>query len=118
MNSPVTLLLLFVCSGYTLHPRSNFVFQESPSENSAVLSEILANYIVKYFGDEEIFLSIILGSSNNERNHFHTDLFYHLFDNPNLKEFPYNVLYSLGNVAGGKRSAFGLILIKDTDSLQ
>lgn len=90
--------------------------QLKPDE-SVTLGEILTNFFIKYFSDEEIFMSIILPPSQKVDNHFLSDSFVELFDDPLLTKFAYNTLDKLDNSIRDHRRAFNLILTDDWNSL-
>lgn len=96
---------------------SHFRIEQSDTEESVVLGEIITNYLIKYFSEDQIFVSIILLPSKKDRNNFEEDFFANLFDNPALTEFAHSTLNKLDNTIRGHRNAFNIIIVDGSESL-
>lgn len=126
MNFSIVLVLFLAYQGcafylqnnFPLKSINNFDIKPSRDDESVVLRKILINYIVKYFSEDQIYISIVVGTSTKERIYFHDDFFYNLFHDPKMENFTYNVLDGLDDTVRDKRSAFCLILTADTKSLE
>lgn len=118
MNFQLLTLLFIIYVSLVLSSHNNFKIEQSVSDESVILGGIITNYLIKYFSDEQIFISFILESSqSNQMNDFEEDFFENLFDDPVLTGFAYNILEKLDNEIHGHRSAFHLILIDNSKSL-
>lgn len=94
----------------------NFVIYQSISDESVILGEIITNYLVKYFSDDRVFVSIIFAPLKKQRNHFKEDFLLNLFDDPALTKFDHNILDRL-DTSTHYRHSFNIILIDDSKSL-
>lgn len=82
--------------------------QREPFE-SVTLSKIIANYLIKYFGDEEMYISIVAPPSD-KRVSFEEDFFRKFLHDVTLLKFGYNCLDKL-DTSRFRRNAFNLIFI-------
>lgn len=98
----------------------NFEIGQTVTDDSVILGEVITNYLIRYFSEDSVFVSIVLGPSTKCRGdrHFHQDFFNELFDNPKLTEFSHNVLDKMDASALDRRNAFNLILVEDSNSLK
>lgn len=114
----ITLLFgILQCMGCEPHWLNAFSIKRSKANNAIILSEIITNYIVKYFSKEKFFVSMVLKSSKNDRTHFEEEFFDHLFNDLDQAEFAHNVIDKLDNVTYDNRNAFNLILVDDSSIL-
>lgn len=117
MNIRIPLLFFIFCASFALNSYNNFDIEQSKSDESVILGEILTNFFIKYISDEQIFIAIILEPLQKEQN-FQQDLFVNLFDNAALTKFAFSISYALDEVIRGHRNAFNLILIENTKVLE
>lgn len=96
---------------------SSFRIEQSESDESVILGEIITNYLIKYCSEDEIFISIIFSPSERDQNNFEDDLFVNLFDDPALTEFAHNALDKLDNTIRDHRNAFNIIFVDSSKSL-
>lgn len=108
------LFICFVWIGFALHMSDNFEVKQSDMDESVILGEIITNFLIKYFSDEKIFISIVLAPSNMNQYNFQGDLFVELFDDPTLTEFAASILDRLDNEVRDHRNAFNLIFVDDS----
>lgn len=112
----LTALLVFPtqysikCDSYWLNA---FPIQQTKSDSSKILSEIISNYIDKFFSEDQFFVSIILKSSKNDHQ-FEEDFFVQLFNDLNHTEFAHNIIDQLENETYDNMNAFNLILVDDS----
>lgn len=118
MNLSVGFLLFLVCQSNAFYPHNNFEIKPLSDDDCVILSEILANYLIKYLNDDKFYISIIRGTSTNERIYFYDDFYYHLFHDPAMANFTYKNLAKLDGKTRGRRNAFCLLLIADIKSLE
>lgn len=117
MNIQTILFIFILRMKFTVAP-NKFGIQQSLTDDSFILSEILTNFLLKYFSDEQIFISIIVSPSQVSHSLFQSDFFENLFDEPALSEFPYNILEQLDESVDDHRNAFNLILIDNHEMLK
>lgn len=91
--------------------------EQSTTDESVVLGEIVTKFLIKYFSEETIFISVVLGPPKRCGFHFQDDFFNELFDNPTLAAFPHDVLDGIDQTALDKRNAFNLLVVEDSKSL-
>lgn len=118
MNLFRYLLICATSIGFILSSRSYFEIEQSNTDDSVILGEIVTNYLIKYFRDEQIYVSIVLPPSKYDQFNFQEDLFVNLFDSPQLTEFASSTLERLDNTVQDHRNAFNMILIDDSESLR
>lgn len=95
----------------------NFHVEQSSADDSVVLGVILTNFLIKYFRDDSIFVSIVLGPSKPNQTYLTEDFFDELFDDAALTEFAYNVCYNLNNTISDRHYSFNIIFVNDFQSL-
>lgn len=117
MNIRILLLYFTFCASFALNSYNSFDIEPSKSDESVILSGIITNFLIKYFSDEQIFISIIIEPSQKEQN-FQQDLFVNLFDDAALAEFAFSITYALDDMIRSHRNAFNLILIDNTKLLE
>lgn len=118
MNFLRILIICTISIGFTLSSCNDFEIEQSNTDESVILGEIITNYLIKYFSDEQIYVSIVLAPSNFDQFNFQEDLFVNLFDNPKLTEFASNTLDRLDNTVQDHRNTFNMILVDDSESLR
>lgn len=96
------------------HP-NDFVISRS-SDESIILGDIITNFFIQYFTDDQIFISITTPSSE-KFEYFIDDFFANLFDDPTLTTFAYNTLERLDDSIHSYRRAFHLVMIGNSGSL-
>lgn len=87
------------------------------TSNAIILSEIITNYVVKYFSKEKYSVTLVLKSLKNDEFHFEEEFFDHLFNQLDQAEFSHNIIDKLDNTTYDNRNALNLILVDDCDSL-
>lgn len=92
--------------------QNDFIINQSSARETFILSEVITNYLTKYFSNEQIFLSIVIPPSENLQN-FESDFFLKLFDN--LPKFEHNILDKL-DTSIHQRHAFNLIMVDDCET--
>ena len=107
---------LFVCTGCALALPRNFEIQPNESSDIVVLSQIIPNYIRRYFSKENYFISLVHASSKKNLLRFHEELTTNLFHNPILTDFSYHTGSELFNQRR-LLHAFNIILIDNANSL-
>lgn len=118
MNFGIISILFVLYVSFVLGSRDNFVIEQSVSDETVILGEIITNYLIKYFSDAQIFVSFILApSQNNQMDGLEEDFFENLFDDPILTKFACNILDKLDMAIHDHRNAFHMILIDDSKSL-
>lgn len=114
----ITLLLgIFQSIGCEPHWLNAFSVERSKANNAIILSEIITNYIVKYFSKEKFFVSMIFKSAKKDLKIFEEEFFDHLFNNLDQAEFAHNIIDKLDNATYDNRNAFNLILVDECDIL-
>lgn len=116
MNFCILLFLTFT-SGFAFITHNHFEIEQSKSDDSVILSEIISNYLTKYFRGSKIFIMIILAPSENDHRNFQEDFFGHLFENAVSNEFSSISLDRLDNAIHEHRNAFNIIFVDDSKSL-
>lgn len=92
---------------------------QSKTEKSMILSDIVTNYLIKYFDNEKTFVSIIYPASHKiEQKYFWHDFFHYLFDDPTFTRFDHNALHKLDDSIFNKRESFNIILIDENVYLE
>lgn len=109
-------IILFFASGFALDVYKNVDTDHFELGKSIILGKIISNFLIRYFGEDQIFISIVLASSSKHRRYFHGDLFVNLFGNPVLRKFASNTMYKLDDAIPDHRNAFNLLLVDDSES--
>lgn len=117
MNIRIIYFYSVFCASFALNSYEPFHIELSKSNKKVILSEILTNFLIKYFSDKDIFVTIILEPLHEEQQCFQQDLFVDLFDNPALTEFAYSILDQLDSAIRDHRNAFNLIIIENNNGL-
>lgn len=86
-------------------------------DQSAILSELIANYLIKYFDDEENFISIIIASSEVDQRYFQHNSLDLLFSQPKIREFSHNILSTIEISNRTERNIFNLIFVEGSKCL-
>lgn len=108
LNSIFIFILLSFAS--TSAFQNDFIVNQTPAREFHVLSDVITNYLTKYFINEQIFLSIVIPPSVKLEDYFESDFFLELFDN--LPKFKHNILDKL-DTSFHQRHAFNLIMVND-----
>lgn len=85
------------------------------SGESAIVGQIISNFLKTYFSDEKMFVSVILvapGSEHLNRS-FRMDFSHNVIDSVVSAGFAYNVLDNLDNDTHSNQNAFNLIIAHD-----
>lgn len=82
------------CKSLWLKSLNKSLNSENSDENInlTILTEIISNYLFKYFNDANVFLSIISTSLSLEQSQFHEDLSSNLLVHPKFYNFSYTIL--------------------------
>lgn len=113
----IILLISIVFAKYAFGMTCDIKIQQNEMSEQLILAEIITNYLIKYFSDEQTFVSMILAPSEKDQQYFYEDFFKDLFDHPTLTEFPHNIQYHLDNAVRDHRSAFNIIFIDSSESI-
>lgn len=93
--------------------------EESKVDNKTIiLNEIIGNYLLKYFNNEKVFVSIVLSSSNNYQKYLQADLIRKLMMNSKISNFSFNVLNTVDQSRQGNIKVFNLIIAESNISLR
>lgn len=96
---------------------NKFAIDQLDTEKSLILSEIITNYLIKYFGDDKVSISIIFPASQKfEEKYFWDDFFRNLFDDSAFKHFDHNTLHKLDESNRDNRESFHIILIDEHEN--
>lgn len=99
------------------------IFEPSTNWNSLVkdktiiLTEIIGNYLYKYFNNEHEFFSITSSSSNSDQKYFQEDLIQQLIMSSKSGNFTYNFLNELDPAQHENKNTFNLIFVEDRNAL-
>lgn len=88
MNLPVIFIIIFLCAGSVSCFQIDFDLTKPSSDKNIILRDIITNYLKKYFNDAEIFVSIILPSSEKAEHDF-LDVF---SNDARMQTFTFNIL--------------------------
>lgn len=97
---------------------SNSIKNQSSDDEIVMLRKIIDNYLTKYFGDNQVFVSIICPPSEKNQYNILDDFFANLSEESSIKTFDHNILSYLDSSARGNRDSFILILIDDSKLLR
>lgn len=89
----------------------------SESDETIIPTEIIGNYLYKYLNYNEMFLSISLTSTTDDRDYFQEDLISNLMVNSKLENCTYNILDGVDPSRRGNMDVFNLVLIDRSASL-
>lgn len=93
--------------------------EKSDIDNKTViLNEIISNYLLKYFNNEKVFVSIVLSSSNNHQKYLQADLIGKLMMISKVGNFSFNVLNAVDQSRQGNIKVFNLIIVVSNVSLR
>lgn len=90
--------------------------QVAKEDEVLIPTEIISNYLHKYFGQENIFVSFVFTSSNGYKNYFQKVLITKLMRHK-LGNFSCNLSNGINILRIGNKNALNLILIDEKDSL-
>lgn len=92
---------------------------ETINDDKAVIPlEIVTNYLYTYFYQKQVYLTIVIMSSNAEQENFQEDFITKLMVAPKFGRFQYNFLNELDQLQRGNQNAFSLIFIDGITSLK
>lgn len=95
-----------------------FLWQENSKDNDKIiLTEIISNYLYKYFNNK-VFLSIVSSSVSHNQAQFHEDLSSILLVHSRLSVFSYTILGQIDRIQRENVTAFNVILIDMSASLK
>lgn len=120
MNYKISIIIHFVCVQSLVNCNCDILqrdVERFKTNATYIPIEIIANYLHKYFDDEEIFFSISLSSLNDETKYFQEDLIDKLVINPKFSNFSYNILHEIDQSRIGHQKVFNLIFIDGSTSL-
>lgn len=100
---------------FTLAFRDELLIEQPVDDESNVLADIVTNLIVKYFEDDQTYLSII-PIIKDERSHFFDDFIFRLFENLALKTLSHSILDDFDDSIRNKH-VFNLIIVDNNTSL-
>lgn len=97
---------------------NNFTNLEPTNDDEViVLTEIVSNYLYKYFYQQQVYFMIAKRSSNVEQQFFQEDLITKLVTGTKFGYFSYNFLEKVDQENRGNRNAFNILLIDGVPSL-
>lgn len=121
MNLLLPTMLLAILKNMECEPHSldSFSIEKLTrnNNNTMILSEIVTNYIAKYFSGENFIVSMISKSSNKSDVHFGAEFFDVLFNFLDQAEIAHNIIGGMDNVTYENKLAFNLILVDDSKIL-
>lgn len=106
-----TFILVYI--GFVSCFQHNSVLEQSVSDESFILADIISNFFRKYFQDGKLVISIILRPSSRTQGYFEEDIFYHLFKDPAMNRFAHKILNKLVDIVSYGGDTLNLILIND-----
>lgn len=115
MNFSRIICIISIWNIFTLPFRCKLLFDHPVNNESRILADIVTNLLVKYFEDEETYLSII-PLLQDENSHFLDDFIFNLFENVELRDFSHSILDDLDDSLRYKH-VFNLIIIDNNSSL-
>lgn len=86
-------------------------------DRTTILTEIIGNYLYKYFNNEHEFFSITSLSSSCDQKYFQQDLIQQLIISPKSGNFTYNFLNEIDSAQHENKNTFNLIFVDDRNSL-
>lgn len=114
-----TQILTIVSIGAAASLHKDLITNLDVANESVILAKVINNYLMKYFRNDPIFVSIVLEPSNEPRKYSYADLFVSMFAcSTTFTTFTYNILSELSNISRGRKHAFNLILIDESKSLK
>lgn len=119
MNSYSIFVLIFITTGFAstvLINSSISAFEANQSE--AILSEILSDFLLTYFSEKRIFISIIFASSTKGRSDFNEEFLRKFIEDSALINFAWTVSDKLNEGTLKERNVFNLILIDESKLLK
>lgn len=111
----VTILLINILCVNSYVLRHNNV-TASGRDETFIPTEIISNYLNQHLSCHDVFLSISLTSTPDDREYFQEDLISNLVVHSKLENFTYNILNSADQMRRGNKNVFNLVLI-DRSSL-
>lgn len=85
--------------------------------DTTIPTEIISNYLSKYFSQEKVFLSLCFSSSNSDQKYFQEKLITSLITRPKINEFSYNILGHVHQFRRRNRNVFNVIFVDTITSL-
>lgn len=118
MNLHKIFILNLFCAESTISFQSSIGISQSLSVESAIVGKIIANYLNKYFSEEQIFVSIIFPSLAKRNQQFLDDLFTTLFNDPTMEMIACNFLNKIDTFIHDNIRGLNLILVDGSKSLE
>lgn len=115
--SLIPLYFLLLSVNFSVALKNNFEIKHSISNDSVILGEIIANFLINYFSNDQIFVSILLPLTEGHQQYFQEDLFDHLFYHPELTECSFCILNKMHNTTGGYENTLNIILVNNSLTL-
>lgn len=110
------LFIHFLCVESSLN---NFKSLEPIKDDEVnVLTEIVSNYLYKYFYKQQVYFMIAISSSNPEQKLFQEDVICKLVTGSKFGYFSYNFLDIVDQENRGNKNAFNLIFVDGAASLK
>lgn len=92
--------------------------KSSGYDDTIIPTEIIGNFLHKYLNFRDVFLSIVLSSSNFDQQTLQQDLVSNLLMDTKLENFSFNILSTLDQSRQGNIDAFNLVLVDGSESLR
>lgn len=95
----------------------SFSIERPKANDTIMLGEIIINYIMNYFSEDVMFVSMIAKLSKSNQSHVNEEFINDLFSVLDQAEFAHNILDQLENVTHDNRNAFNLVVVDDSSIL-
>lgn len=118
MHLRVICVIVSLCILPQLGLQINSTFDQSNIDEIIIVRRIVTHFLIKYFSDNQIVVSVIISPSEKATNQFRTDLEYNLFGDLVAAGFSLIALDKLDNASRGNRNSFNLIVVGDIAALQ
>lgn len=109
------ILIFCVFSANAEQSRDLFTIQDNFESN--FLSEIIENYLIKYFNNEEHVISITLASCKEKHRQYQEDLLTKIFNNSKVRQFTNIIFQKTANFSLDGWNTLNLIFIQKCKSL-
>lgn len=120
MNFRMAYIILYLVAESALVFADFYTLNQSMSDESVFLSEIITNYTKKYITEDyQMSISATLASFNlnGDQRYFQEDVLSNLVNGKYLTYFTYNIFNNVNSPTFDRRNTFNLILIDDTKLL-
>lgn len=101
------------CFAFALAFRNEFITVQSESSQTVILSKIITNLLIKYFGNDQYFISFIIPPMKKRTDYVEEDLLAKFFSGTTLPTFQYNIRKRLHKYILKEKQEFNVILIGD-----